>query len=75
MSDPKSAFGRRLRELRNLKGWSQETLAFEAELDRTYVGGVERGERNISLVNICRLAKALGLKPADLMNFDRRQRR
>lgn len=54
-------FGRRVRELRKKKGMSQEALALEAGLDRSYVGGVERGERNISLVNIEKLARALGV--------------
>ena len=70
MKDPRKPFGKRVRALRTELGWSQEQLAFEAGLDRTYVGGVERGERNIALVNICRIAKALGLTPADLMAFD-----
>ena len=60
-------FGRRVRELRKKKGLSQEALALEAGLDRTYVGGVERGERNISLQNIEKLAKALGAHTSDLM--------
>jgi transcriptional regulator with XRE-family HTH domain len=68
--DVKAAFGRRLRQIRELRGWSQERLAAEVGLDRSYVGGVERGERNISLENICKLAKALATKPAELMEFD-----
>jgi transcriptional regulator with XRE-family HTH domain len=52
-------FGDRVRELRKFKGLSQEALAFECDLDRTYIGGVERGERNISLINIHKLAQAL----------------
>jgi len=59
-------FGRNVRLLRKRKGLSQEALSFEADLDRTYVGSVERGERNISLLNILRLAGALGVKPAKL---------
>ena len=54
-------FGERVRELRKERGLSQEELALEAGLDRTYVGGIERGERNVSLINIGRLAKALGV--------------
>ena len=52
-------FGARVRELRELGGLSQEALAHRAALHRTYVGSVERGERNISLANIQALADAL----------------
>lgn len=48
-------------------GWSQEDLAAACGLHRTYVGAVERGERNVSLVNIVRLAHALRAKPGDLL--------
>lgn len=68
-SDPLLLFGRHLAELRRAKGWSQETLALESGLARSYLGGVERGQRNIALINICRLAEALGIPPADLMKF------
>jgi transcriptional regulator with XRE-family HTH domain len=61
--DPKTEFGARVRKLRESKGWSQEKLAAEAGLDRTYIGSVERGERNISLINIYRIAKALSIQP------------
>jgi transcriptional regulator with XRE-family HTH domain len=61
------AFGRNLRAARLRRKLSQEKLALVAGLDRTYVGGIERGERNPSLVNICRLATALGTSPARLM--------
>ena len=60
-------FGKRVRAKRDELGISQEELADRADLDRTYVGGVERGERNVSLVNIYRLARALGLAPKDLL--------
>lgn len=60
-------FGRRVRELRKKKGMSQEALALEAGLDRSYVGGVERGERNISLINIEKLARALGVRGKELL--------
>jgi transcriptional regulator with XRE-family HTH domain len=52
-------FGKRIRELRKAKGWSQDELAWRAGLDRTYISGIERGERNISLINIHRLSNAL----------------
>ena len=48
-SDVKILFGKRIRELRKLRGWSQEEFALHVGLDRSYVGGVERGERNVSL--------------------------
>jgi transcriptional regulator with XRE-family HTH domain len=67
--DVKILFGRRLRELRKQVGLSQEALAHESGLDRSYVGGVERGEYNISLQNICLLASALGYPPDELLKF------
>lgn len=63
----KKLFGERLREIRKRKGLSQDTLALACELDRTYIGGVERGERNISLLNIYKIADALGVQPKDLL--------
>jgi len=56
-----------LRRVRQARGWSQEALADLAGLHRTYVGSIERGERNFSVDNIERLAQALGLDPADLL--------
>ena len=55
------AFGNRIRKLRLAQGISQETLAYRANLHRTYIGAVERGERNITLVNADRIATALGV--------------
>lgn len=60
-------FGARVRTARQDQGWSQEKLAEECGLHWTYVSSVERGERNISLLNTLRLAKALGIDPADLV--------
>jgi transcriptional regulator with XRE-family HTH domain len=60
-------FGNRLRECRKERDLSQENLAFEAGLDRTFVSQTERGERNISLLNIVRLAHALKVPVAQLM--------
>ena len=61
----KERFGIRLRHIRHKNGLSQEALALTCGLDRTYIGGVERGERNVSLVNIHRIAQALGISPRE----------
>lgn len=53
-------FGQRVRRARLARGWTQEGLAEEASLDRTYIGGIERGERNLALFTINKLALALG---------------
>ena len=62
-------FGQRIQELRKLKGWSQEGFANECGLDRTYIGGVERGERNVSLDNIALIAETLGVSLSELFDF------
>jgi transcriptional regulator with XRE-family HTH domain len=67
--NPCVSFGKRLRQLRKKRGLSQEALSHKAELDRSYVGGVERGEYNISLRNICILANALDVPPPELLRF------
>jgi transcriptional regulator with XRE-family HTH domain len=59
-------FARNVRTLRLEKGWSQEELARRTDLHRTYIGAIERHERNVSLVNVERIAKALGVKIKDL---------
>lgn len=64
----KRAFGQAVRLRRAALGISQEELADRAGLHRTYVGDVERGERNVSLVNIAKLAKALGSSPSELFH-------
>ena len=63
-------FGMRLAEIRKQKGWTQERLALESELGRSYLGGVERGLRNISLINIVRLAKSLDIPVSQLFIDD-----
>lgn len=64
--DIRIRFGRRLRALRTERGFSQESFADAAGLDRTYIGGIERGTRNVSLINIERIAKALRVPLAEL---------
>jgi len=61
------SFGERVRELRKGKGLSQENLSFKAELHRTYIGMIERAEKNITLINIEKIAKALEIQPSDLL--------
>ena len=65
-SSNQKLFGKTVRGLREERGYSQEELAERAGLHRNYVGGVERGERNIALDNIVKLAKALSVKSRDL---------
>jgi transcriptional regulator with XRE-family HTH domain len=62
-------FGKRVRQLRLEKGLSQEELAFRAGVHRTYLGGIERGERNPSLKNIAAIAQALDVALSDLFLF------
>ena len=66
-SDVLTRFGERVRKLRKKQGFSQEDFAQECGLDRTYMGGIERGERNLALKNIEKIANALGLSIAQLM--------
>ncbi|WP_231648615.1 helix-turn-helix domain-containing protein [Saccharothrix sp. NRRL B-16348] len=61
------AFGATVRQIREQSGLSQETLADRADLHRTYVSSIERGERNIGLINIVALAEALDVKPGLLL--------
>jgi len=61
-------FGQRVRELRKEQGYSQENFAYACELDRTYMGGIERGERNVALRNIERIADTLEISVTELMD-------
>lgn len=69
--DVKITFGHRVRALRKRAGLSQEQFALKCGLDRTYIGGVERGERNISIVNIEKIARAIDLSLKDLFEDER----
>ena len=68
--DIREKVGKRVRELRNKLGISQEELADMVELDRTYITSVECARRNISIVNIEKLAKALNVTLADFFTFE-----
>ena len=67
MQDWRAILGKNVRRVRQQKGLTQEELAFEAEIDLTYMGGIERGRRNPSLLVIARIAKALSVAPAKLL--------
>ncbi len=66
--DIKKKFGERLRYLRHIHKLSQEDLAHLCDLDRSYIGGVERGQRNISLLNIKKIADALSISPREFFD-------
>lgn len=68
--DIKEKTGKRLRDLRLAKGLSQEKFALECGLDRTYIASIERGRRNISIVNIEKIAKALNLSISEFFDFN-----
>ncbi len=61
--------GSQIRALRTESGLSQEELAFKCDLDRTYIGSVERGERNISILNLRKIAKALSININEIVNL------
>ena len=62
-------FGWRIAELRKQRGWSQERLALESGIARSYLGGVERGQRNMALLNILRISRALAIHPSQLFPY------
>ena len=65
--DPRTQLGQTVRRQRLVLGLSQEGLAEKADLHWTYIGGIERGERNVSLLNIVKVARALGTAPSSLL--------
>lgn len=66
--DIKQRFGNKIKELRKIKGLSQEKLANLAEIDRTYLPTIEKGQRNVSIEVVEKLAIALGVKVKDLFD-------
>ena len=62
------ALGTAIRRERSVRGMSQEALAVDADLDRSYMGGIERGEHNLTLMNVAKIARALKLSPAKLLS-------
>ncbi len=66
MEDIRGRFGKTVRSRRNKLGVSQEEFAYMCDLDRTYIGGIERGERNVSLVNIEKIAETLKISLSEL---------
>jgi len=69
MADIRTIFGKHLRKLREEKGWTQEELADKSGMHFTYIGQIERGLRNPSLINLHKLAKALKIGAGDLLPF------
>ena len=68
MDNIKTKFGKRIKELRTKKGFSQEKFAQKCRLHRTYISDIERGERNVSIENIHKIAKALGVSEGELFS-------
>jgi transcriptional regulator with XRE-family HTH domain len=71
MQTIRTEVGGRIRELRKSRGWSQEKLGELADLHPTYVGGIERGERNVALENLAQIATAFGLSLSQLFDFQK----
>jgi transcriptional regulator with XRE-family HTH domain len=61
------ALGKAIKASRAEIGISQEALAVDADLDRSYLGGIERGEHNLTVINLAKISNALGLSPSDLL--------
>lgn len=71
--DPRRRFGRRLADLRRRRDWTQTELAERSGINRTYISGLENGERNIGLLNLVRLADALEVSPIELLRWEERE--
>jgi len=69
MADINKKVGAKIRKYRLAKGLSQEQLAFEADLHRAYIGQIERGEKNIGVQNLDKIAKTFKISPAKLLDF------
>lgn len=65
----KERVGKRIKELRLAKKMSQEEFAFKCDLDRTYITSLERGKRNVSLINLEKIAKAFEMSLSEFFNF------
>ncbi|XMB86330.1 helix-turn-helix transcriptional regulator [Mycoplasmatota bacterium WC44] len=63
-------FGQKVRKVRTEKQMSQEQLAYDAGLHRTYIGSVERAEKNLTIKNVFKIAEALDIDPGELFNYD-----
>ena len=70
MEDWRAIVGKNVRRFRQRADMTQEQLAFAAEIDLTYVGGIERGKRNPSVLVLVRIATALGKEPAELLHIE-----
>jgi transcriptional regulator with XRE-family HTH domain len=66
MAEINKRVGLNIRKYRGKKGWSQEQLAFEADLHRAYIGQIERGEKNVGLINLEKITKAMNIKLENL---------
>lgn len=69
MAEIKKLIGDRIRDLRKRKGLSQEELGWKAKLHYTYIGGIERGEKNVSIITLSKIAKGLGISLNEIFNF------
>ncbi len=69
MTDVRVTLGQRLRELRKKKGMTQEEFAFECDLDKSYIASIEQGHRNVSIVNIEKIASALSMSVSEFTNW------